>query len=273
VSRRLAGVYCGVTLRRLQRRLSGGGAVRPPACFTAYCGYEGEAAKVNSGTWTRKSGSNATPGCYRSASPTGASTSLSRPFLDAHLTCLPFVGWDTCMERIMRALPVVVAVLVPLAVSACEIAEPVPTQVTGLQGMWNYSASFTWREDTLVTQRCEIAGLTLTVGEATWIRHGDVYELDAQAFGGTLGCTGVDVSQDFVQDLVATSVGASSSPFGGFAFDFTISTSLGQWTFEHFASPFSIPDHVLSADYISGTVSIFVPTRASGDGDFMAVRR
>ena len=32
------------------RRLSAGGAVRPPACFTAYCGYEGEAANMQAGT-------------------------------------------------------------------------------------------------------------------------------------------------------------------------------------------------------------------------------
>jgi len=63
-SRRLAGVYCDVMLRRLQRRRSGGGAVRPPTGMIPFVSWV-----IRHETIADKSRSNATIGPPRSRMP------------------------------------------------------------------------------------------------------------------------------------------------------------------------------------------------------------
>ncbi len=126
-----------------------------------------------------------------------------------------------------------------LANAACELpVEPeisIPVSLDAMKGTWDYAASFV-TATTVVgdSATCEIAGVAIAVGDphgSEILGGGWPYTFDAEASGGTLGCTG-DGIEGFVQDLAPTPV---ELVVGGlwFSFDFTISTPLGSMRLDH----------------------------------------
>ncbi len=111
-------------------------------------------------------------------------------------------------------------------------AEPaIPVSLDAMKGAWDYAASFVTARGSAT---CEIAGVVITVGDAHSSEFGFTewpYTFDAEASGGTLGCTG-DGIEDFVQDLAPTPVELVVGVLW-FRFDFTISTPLGSRRLEH----------------------------------------
>ena len=112
-------------------------------------------------------------------------------------------------------------------------AEPaIPVSLDAMKGAWDYTASFVTARGSAT---CEISGVVITVGgdpHASEILGGGwPYTFDAEASGGTLGCTG-DGIEDFVQDLAPTPVELVVGVLW-FRFDFTISTPLGSRRLEH----------------------------------------
>ena len=164
-------------------------------------------------------------------------------------------------------------ILLPsLAVIACgdgltEAEREFTAQVTGT---WSYSASVPETLDTSDNLQCEIAGVSITVGNPTekvGAVNVGIFQFDAQASGGTLGCTG-DGIEDFQQDLATTPVETVLAPFGGLEFDFTHSTPLGEMRFENRAHPLDI-----SVNSWSGHVSLRLPSGSRSVGRFTTVRR
>ena len=124
-----------------------------------------------------------------------------------------------------------------LANAACELVEPaisIPVKVTQMIGTWDYAASFVTATTVAGdSATCEIAGVVITVGDAHGseiLGGGWPYSFDAEASGGTLGCTG-DGIEEFVQDLAPTPVELVVGVLW-FHFDFTISTPLGSMRIE-----------------------------------------
>ena len=131
-------------------------------------------------------------------------------------------------------------ILLPsLAVIACGDPSPQLTEAereftAPVTGTWSYSASVPATHHTSDNLQCEIAGVSITVGNPTekaGAVNVGIFQFDAQASGGTLGCTG-DGIEDFQQDLATTPVETVLAPFGGLEFDFTHSTPLGEMRFE-----------------------------------------
>ena len=127
-----------------------------------------------------------------------------------------------------------------LANAACDLPvgvdpEIFPVSLDAMKGTWDYAASFvtaTTVEGNSAT--CEISGVVITVGDAHGseiLGGGWPYSFDAEASGGTLGCTG-DGIEGFVQDLAPTPVELVVGVLW-FRFDFTISTPLGSMRLEH----------------------------------------
>ena len=175
-------------------------------------------------------------------------------------------------------------ILLPsLAVIACgdgfgdgltEFEREFTAQVTGT---WSYSASVPATHHTSNLQ-CEIAGVSITVGNPTekmGAVNVGIFQFDAQASGGTLGCTG-DGIEDFQQDLATTPVETVLAPFGGLEFDFTHSTPLGEMRFENRAPTLPqshSPPVGISANSWSGHVSLSIPSGTRSVGHFTTVRR
>ncbi len=128
-----------------------------------------------------------------------------------------------------------------LANAACEPLvgvdpeKSIPVSLDAMKGTWDYAASIV-TATTVVgnSATCEIAGVVITVGD----HHGSElgftewpYSFDAEASGGTLGCTG-DGIEGFVQDLAPTPVELVVGVLW-FRFDFTISTPLGSMRLDH----------------------------------------
>ncbi len=112
-------------------------------------------------------------------------------------------------------------------------AEPaIPVSLDAMKGAWDYTASFVTARGSAT---CEISGVVITVGgdpHASGIfGQGWPYTFDAEASGGTLGCTG-DGIEGFVQDLAPTPVELVVGVLW-FRFDFTISTPLGSMRLDH----------------------------------------
>ena len=127
-----------------------------------------------------------------------------------------------------------------LANAACELpVEPeisIPVSLDAMNGTWDYAASFVTATTSVKgdSATCEIAGVVITVGDAHGseiLGGGWPYTFDAEASGGTLGCTG-DGIEGFVQDLAPTPVELVVGVLW-FRFDFTISTPLGSMRLDH----------------------------------------
>ena len=128
-----------------------------------------------------------------------------------------------------------------LANAACEPLvgvdpeKSIPVSLDAMKGTWDYAASFvtaTTVEGNSAT--CEISGVVITVGDphgSEILGGGWPYSFDAEASGGTLGCTG-DGIEGFVQDLAPTPVELVVGVLW-FRFDFTISTPLGSMRLDH----------------------------------------
>ncbi len=115
-----------------------------------------------------------------------------------------------------------------------EYTEPetsIPVSLDAMKGTWDYAASFVTARGSAT---CEISGVVITVGDAHGSELGFTewpYSFDAEASGGTLGCTG-DGIEGFVQDLAPTPVELVVGVLW-FRFDFTISTPLGSMRLDH----------------------------------------